>query len=169
MRTLLVMVVAVASAGCAAKQQKLFRASPVHIESPAAGDSACVERLLVRSRMLGYVEQTVDKEMGFFRVQARNKKQRTTPRPTSVEFYNVQCTGETSAIITAVNEDGAMSHSTPMDEQQREEFDDFAHPETGLPTQSTTRPPSAYRGACGPPRSKRIAPQSGQSTTCRTS
>lgn len=144
MRTLLVMVVVAAALnGCAARQ-KLYEARPVHIETPADGTSRCVERLLARSRVTGYIEQTVDKEMGFFRVMAKNVRpereaKKRAPRVPKdkllavVEFYNVQCTGETSAVVTAMNSRGALDSRYVMDVWQRDELNSYAS-DIGLPS-----------------------------------
>ncbi|MDP1826791.1 MAG: hypothetical protein Q8L48_26200 [Archangium sp.] len=133
--SLLILVAVLAShVGCSRRQrQPIFLASPLAIVSPNDGVSRCVERLLARSRYTGYIEQTVDKEMGFFRVMARNtyamvehsKRGPLLPKgkyPADVKFYNVQCTGLDQALITPMNETGALDERYVMDSWQHDEL-----------------------------------------------
>ncbi len=127
-------VAVLAGSGCGRRRPApLLLAAPLGIISPNDGTGRCVERLLARSRYTGYIEQTVDKEMGFFRVMARNtyavvernKRGPIVPRgklPADVKFYNVQCTSDEQAVITPMNETGALDERFVMDTQQHDEL-----------------------------------------------
>jgi hypothetical protein len=159
MRTLVMVMVlgavVMGGVGCAARQ-KLYPAGPLGISSPAAGTSTCVERLLGRSRMTGYIEQTVDKEMGFFRVSAKNsfaqfeEKKRAPKVPKGkllavVAFYNVQCTGPESATIIPMNASGSLDDRYLMDKNQKDELERYAAA-IGVPLntiQDSDEPPPA--------------------------
>lgn len=133
--------------GCGGKKRvaETFDADVVQIVVPP-GEKPCVDRLLARSRVTGYIEQTVDKDAGFFRVLARNKRFRPTVdakgRPDRmpkgqegavVEFYNVQCTSETAAVITPMNGLGPVARPFVLDGWQNQELADYAQ-QLGLPS-----------------------------------
>jgi hypothetical protein len=132
------LIVALLGSACSHRQrQPLYLASPMGIFSPPDGANRCVERLLSRSRYTGYIEQTVDKEMGFFRVMARNtvaalpqnKKGPLVPKgkyPADIRFYNVQCTGPDQALITPMNDTGALDERFVMDQWQYDELMKYA-------------------------------------------
>jgi hypothetical protein len=137
MRTLITVVGAVvAFSGCAARQ-KLFPGELVTILPVGEAERPCVERLLAQSRLTGYIEQTVDKDMGFFRVGTKHplftvtgKKPPKAPEgkqiALSVSHYNVQCTAPNSATITPVGGSGVLTASWLIDEYQRDELEQFA-------------------------------------------
>ncbi len=155
----LVLVVSLAalSTGCRKRVVVLYPSSSVAFASTGAG--ACVERLLAKSRFTGYIEQTVDKDMGFFRVETREKRpfivdgrkvflvegsgkkeQRKlfAKMPEGygfavVRFYNVQCTGPDSAIVVPMNDRGPLEPTDLMDAAQRVELERYASAIGGTP------------------------------------
>jgi hypothetical protein len=142
MRMLWVILLLALSMGCSRKQKlTVYPGGPVALRSPYEGDRDCVDRLLYRSRYTGYIEQTVDKQMQFFRVFARNKefsrqldkkgralqvKLQPGQVPATIHFYNVQCTGPETALITPMNERGPLNYDQVMDAVQRMELDRYA-------------------------------------------
>lgn len=88
--------------------------------------------------MTGYIEETVDKEMGFFRVRVREniatakaagKRAAKVPKGKAlavVAFYNIQCTGPETAVVTPMNANGALDDRYLMDEWQVAELENFS-------------------------------------------
>lgn len=148
-----------ALAGCSRRAATAFYpAGPVRVSSPLEADKSCVERLLFRSRFTGYIEQTVDKEMAFFRVHARNqqfvpevdKKGRPRPLklppgryPAFVQYYNVQCLTADTAMITPMNSTGPLDERYVMDAAQLSELQRYANAIGVLLAPGATMGPSA--------------------------
>lgn len=100
-------------------------AMPIRL-NPAAGTTEvpCIDRLLAKSRMTGYIEQTVDKGAGFFRVGTRS-----TGNKGRMNWLNVQCMPDGSAVITPVGKaTGALTEDrgVKINRQQERELNDYA-------------------------------------------
>jgi hypothetical protein len=131
-------VTGVPALSCASRVAVLIPAQQLAVASPAEGERACIERLLARSRMTGYIEETVDKEMAFFRVRAREVfanpssgrgRRPKVPRDTElavIAFYNVQCSGPDTALVTPMNANGALDERWMMTWAQAHELWNFA-------------------------------------------
>lgn len=134
-----ILTLLVATSGCATPYALHYQPESIRIVA-TPGERACVDRLLAQSRYTGYIEQTVDKQAGFFRVFTRNQKfrfpvdkkgkvTRRLPRdvqPAEVTFYNVQCLDEVVAMIVPMSAYGIVSPPAVLDPFQHQELSTYA-------------------------------------------
>lgn len=113
----LLMVVVVSMSSCAT-----FYATPVSVTPGATSEGRCIDRLLTKSRNTGYVEQTVDKDTGFFRVVAKSDAKGKA----AIGWFNVACDENGFALVTPVGARGALSSDTKISKAQRRELDEYA-------------------------------------------
>lgn len=110
--------------GCRHRPQ-IISGAPVVVPGDPTREGRCIDRVLAKSRLTGYVEQTLDKEAEFFRVEAFNKlpAKSKKPRPV-VRFFNVRCLNQHTAEVSSVGYDGVINGE--VDAAQRSEILDYA-------------------------------------------
>lgn len=104
MRTALVVVVmfgALSLVGCSKRIETLT------VRLGGDPDATCIARALQTSRSTGYIEQTVDKESGFFRVIAKSYDAKR--RPGGMQWINITCINNNTVSVTPMNGAGIMT------------------------------------------------------------
>lgn len=141
-KLLVVMVVSLFAVGCShGPRLEVFPADVVQLRSPVEPGKGCIDRVLFKSRLTGYIEQTVDREGGFFRVLVRHRYFRDAvdkkgrlraplargkAEPAEVVFYNVQCIDDETVLITPMSDRGPVVSPSVLDELQRGELAAYA-------------------------------------------
>lgn len=96
---MLVMLVVVAAAGCARRIDTL---TTVRLNGDPS--APCIDRALMMSRSTGYIEQTVDKDAGFFRVIAHT----ASPKGGGMQWMNVACIDDQTVSVTPMSSNGVL-------------------------------------------------------------
>lgn len=108
MRTALVVVVMLGALGCSKRIETLT------VRLGGDTDATCIARALQASRSTGYIEQTVDKEAGFFRVIAKSYAMK--PRQGGMQWINIACLNNDTVSVTPMNSAGIMASKATKNE-----------------------------------------------------
>lgn len=146
MRMLLV-VAAIGVCGCAS----MYPARAIAVRLGGAAERRCIDRALTLSRGTGYVEQTIDKDTGFFRVFTRTGRAANGvyKRGGVLRNFNVACLDDSSVLVTPVGDRGILSPSDKRDRLTKSENNEIREYAAmlGMPfnLQSAPEPPQPAR------------------------